>query len=109
MLRKVKQLFSTPVTANEPQKVDLGRVTADGTRCVQCGICGYNCPVGIPVRDYARQGLPVTDASCITCGQCINVCPRGTLRWEKATLLAAPTAETNERLTPGGQHLISYG
>ncbi len=84
MLQKLKQLFTSSAAINQPQAVDLGLVTADATRCIQCGICGYNCPVGIPVRDYARQGLPVTDASCITCGQCIAVCPRGTLRWEKA-------------------------
>lgn len=59
-----------------------GRVAADKSRCIQCGVCGYNCPMGIPVRDYARQGLTVTDNRCISCGQCINVCPRGTLRWE---------------------------
>ena len=63
---------------------ELGRVVPDATRCVQCGICGYNCPVGIPVRDYARQGLPVSDPACLTCGNCIAVCPRGTLRWETA-------------------------
>jgi ferredoxin len=62
--------------------IHLGRVAADATRCVQCGVCGYNCPVGIDVRSYARRGLLVDDASCITCGNCINVCPRGTLRWE---------------------------
>jgi ferredoxin len=62
--------------------VPNGRVAADGTRCVQCGVCGYNCPMGIPVRDYARQGLTVSDDRCISCGQCIEVCPRGTLRWE---------------------------
>lgn len=60
----------------------LGRVVPDASRCVQCGVCGYNCPVGIPVRDYAHQGLPVDDPNCITCGNCIQVCPRGTLRWE---------------------------
>lgn len=60
----------------------LGRVVPDASRCVQCGVCGYNCPVGIPVRDYARQGLPVSDTACISCGNCVNVCPRGTLRWE---------------------------
>ncbi|MCA9934740.1 MAG: 4Fe-4S binding protein [Anaerolineales bacterium] len=63
---------------------EMGLVVPDAKRCVQCGVCGYNCPVGIPVRDYARQGLPVTDPACITCGNCIQVCPRGTLRWETA-------------------------
>lgn len=62
--------------------IHLGLVAADATRCIQCGLCGYNCPVGIPVRDYARQGLTVDDPTCITCGNCIQACPRGTLRWE---------------------------
>lgn len=57
------------------------RVTPDGVRCVQCGVCGYNCPVGIPVRDYARQGKVLDAADCVQCGQCIEACPRGTLRW----------------------------
>lgn len=57
------------------------RVVSDPTRCVQCGICGYNCPVGIPVRDYARIGKMVSDPNCVQCGQCIDACPRGTLRW----------------------------
>jgi ferredoxin len=58
-------------------------VTPDRTRCVQCGVCGYNCPVGIPVRDYARLGRIVDDVRCVQCGQCIEVCPRGTLRWSR--------------------------
>lgn len=64
--------------------VPLGRVMSVADRCVQCGTCGYNCPVGINVREHARQGLPVDDPACITCGNCIAVCPRGTLRWEFA-------------------------
>ncbi len=65
------------------------RVHADRTRCVQCGVCSYNCPVGIQVRDYARQGQVVLDPACIQCGQCIVVCPRGTLRWGRAPLRGA--------------------
>jgi len=68
--------------AQPTEPIHLGRVAADATRCVQCGVCGYNCPVGIPVRDFARQGLTVDNPACITCGNCIQVCPRGTLRWE---------------------------
>jgi len=69
---------------NRPVKnsEQLGRVVPDPSRCVQCGVCGFNCPVGIPVRDYAHRGLAVDDPNCITCGNCIQVCPRGTLRWE---------------------------
>lgn len=54
-------------------------VAAEAIRCVQCGICGYNCPADIDVRTYARQGLLVTDPRCILCGNCVEKCPRGTL------------------------------
>lgn len=67
--------------------VTLQQVTADATRCVQCGICGYNCPVGIEVREYARRGQNVTDPRCIACGACIEKCPRGTLTWGPAILV----------------------
>ena len=62
-------------------------LTADASRCVQCGICGYNCPVGIEVREYARRGENVTDSRCISCGACIEKCPRGTLKWGQAILI----------------------
>jgi len=70
--------------AAHPMPSPDAHVTPDATRCVQCGVCGYNCPVGIPVRDYARRGRIVDDPRCVQCGQCIAVCPRGTLRWSTA-------------------------
>lgn len=82
LIQRLKQrLTGKPATEAAPLP-ELGRVVSDASRCVQCGVCGYNCPVGIAVRDYARQGLPVDDPACISCGACIAVCPRGTLRWE---------------------------
>ena len=80
---------------------DLLQVAADGSRCVQCGICGYNCPVGIEVREYARRGENVTDSRCIGCGTCIEKCPRGTLRWGAAILIRADnTLEINPNSLP---------
>ena len=64
-----------------PPPPGLEQVTSDATRCVQCGLCTFNCPVGIDVRAYARLGDNVTDPRCITCGACVMICPRGTLRW----------------------------
>ena len=106
-----KSLGLSPAPENGCQKdvVQLGRVVPDANRCVQCGVCAYNCPMGIPVRDYAHRGLPVDDAGCITCGQCIQVCPRGTLRWEtqaygliadRFPIAVNPVSPHNELNTP---------
>ena len=87
MTNWLEQLFGQPPkVAGTPPPFAEARVASDPARCVQCGVCGYNCPVGIPVRDYARQGLIVTAPDCVQCGQCINACPRGTLRWQAAPL-----------------------
>jgi len=63
-----------------------GHVVPDPARCVQCGICTYNCPIGIDVRAHAWQGLPVIHSQCITCGECVARCPRGVLRFEQTDL-----------------------
>jgi ferredoxin len=59
-----------------------GRVVPDPSRCVQCGICNYNCPIDIDVRLHALRGQPVQEKRCLTCGECVLRCPRGVLRFE---------------------------
>ncbi len=59
----------------------VGQVVPDPDRCVQCGICSYNCPVGIDVRAHAWRGEPVVHSHCLTCGECVARCPRGVLRF----------------------------
>ena len=91
MFDRLKKLLSGPAQETSqvlgPPDDGLYQVTSDASRCVQCGICGYNCPVGIEVREYARRGQNVTDSQCISCGECIAKCPRGTLSWGAAILL----------------------
>jgi ferredoxin len=109
MLSGLKGLFKgeekSPTTKSNG--AELLQVTADATRCVQCGICGHNCPVGIAVREYARRGENVTDCNCIACGVCIEKCPRGTLKWGPAILLRADnTLEVNPQALPNSLHLL---
>jgi len=66
-----------------------GQVVPDPARCVQCGICNYNCPVGIDVRSHAWRGEPVQHSQCLTCGECVARCPRGVLRFEQTDLFSA--------------------
>jgi ferredoxin len=42
--------------------------------------------MGIDVRDHARQGRPVHDSHCLTCGECVKRCPRGVLSFGRLAL-----------------------
>ena len=63
------------------QALSSASVVPDPARCVQCGICAYNCPMGIDIRAYAWKGEPIYDSRCIACGECISRCPRGVLHF----------------------------
>jgi len=63
-----------------------GRVVHDSARCVQCGICTYNCPIGIDVRAHVWRDEVVNNSECLTCGECIARCPRGVLRFAQTDL-----------------------
>lgn len=68
----------------------LAQIVTDPSRCVQCGICNQNCPVGIDIRRHSWLGQPVQDSHCISCGQCVAVCPRRGLRFERLAILEDP-------------------
>jgi ferredoxin len=40
--------------------------------------------MGIDVRAYAQKGENIVRASCVGCGICSAVCPRGVLKLENA-------------------------
>ena len=63
-------------------------------RCVQCGVCAFNCPMGLDVRRHAWRGEPVGDSHCLTCGECAKRCPRGLLHFE-------PLGATGDGIAPG--------
>ncbi len=63
-----------------------GHVVPKRGRCVQCGICSFNCPIGIDVRKHAWLGENVESSQCLTCGECVKRCPRGVLSFERTEL-----------------------
>jgi len=68
------------------QVMVAGWVMPDSTRCVQCGVCSFHCPLGIDVRRHAWQGKPINDSHCLTCGECVDRCPRGVLSFVNTSL-----------------------
>jgi heterodisulfide reductase subunit C len=73
-------------TSDKQTHLAEGQVVPEANRCVQCGICTYNCPAGIDVRQHAAKGAPVRDSRCLTCGECVQRCPRGVLHFELTSL-----------------------
>ena len=73
-----------------------GLVVPESSRCVQCGICSYHCPIGIDVRRHAWLGEPINDSHCLTCGECVARCPRGVLRFERSGLFSKPFEATQD-------------
>ncbi len=69
--------------AEKRKTLATGVIIPDRSRCVQCGICIFNCPIGVDVRSHAMRGLPIQESKCLTCGECVRRCPRGTLRLEQ--------------------------
>jgi ferredoxin len=72
-----------PVDDERLALLRYGQVVATRGRCVQCGICSYNCPIGIDVRHFSRRGLPIVDPRCLRCGACVVRCPRGVLTLDR--------------------------
>jgi NAD-dependent dihydropyrimidine dehydrogenase PreA subunit len=63
-----------------------GHVVSDTARCVQCGICSYNCPIEIDVRAFVWRDEAIINSECLTCGECVVRCPRGVLRFSQTDL-----------------------
>ena len=85
-----KDLFGAD--SNRRHVLAAGHVVPDSARCVQCGICTYNCPIGIDVRSHAWRGEPIKYSECLTCGECVARCPRGVLQFAQTDLFGGKKA-----------------
>ena len=67
-------------------------ILRDPNKCILCGLCVRICEehVGACALGYVGRGYettvmptfgnPLSDAGCISCGQCVSVCPTGALQ-----------------------------
>jgi NAD-dependent dihydropyrimidine dehydrogenase PreA subunit len=69
--------------AEKYQTLATAWVVPEQKRCVQCGICSFNCPMELDVRRRVWRDEPVKDTHCLTCGECVKRCPRGVLRFAR--------------------------
>jgi formate hydrogenlyase subunit 6/NADH:ubiquinone oxidoreductase subunit I len=71
-----------------------GKLLFTPDNCVYCKVCGKKCPTNaIEVDRPGRQWI-LNRLACISCGECVSVCPKKSL--ELTSAHAAPLA-TKER------------
>ena len=52
-------------------RVSFFRIQRDPATCIDCGLCDRACPMNVEVATAAT----VTSSECISCNECVNVCP----------------------------------
>ncbi len=56
-------------------------IEADRDKCVSCGKCSKVCPMGLDVKELAKNGRNANCTECIQCGACIDECPESVLNY----------------------------
>jgi len=77
-------LADCPNACSQPQIRDVGVIGAcvpeiSGDECRLCGICVDTCREKAVALDPVRRGPRIALETCINCGQCLPVCPSGTI------------------------------
>jgi ferredoxin-type protein NapH len=52
---------------------------ADPAKCVQCGLCSRNCPMGLEVTKMVQAGH-LKNNECILCGECADHCNKKVIK-----------------------------
>ena len=55
-------------------------LTADPAACKDCGRCDRHCPMSLPVAAMVQRGK-LQNAECILCGNCVDQCQTGAVRY----------------------------
>ena len=68
-------------------KIALGKIVVDDSKCHQCGHCTAVCTSNVRVHEEIKAFGGVVDPGCMKCLDCVSVCPNGALSFK----IAKPT------------------
>lgn len=49
--------------------------------CINCKLCIPKCPMSLDVNEMVQKGC-MDNTECILCGECVDTCPKGALRYK---------------------------
>ena len=56
------------------------QLEADSSKCVNCKACTKNCTMSLDVNGMV-QNQAMENTECILCGKCVDVCPKGAIKY----------------------------
>jgi ferredoxin-type protein NapH len=68
--RKLRNVFKWPALHLE----------ANEEECIDCKRCSKNCPMSLDVNSMVHHGK-MEHSECILCGTCVDVCPKGVIKF----------------------------
>ncbi len=56
-----------------------GQLVFTKDNCVYCTVCAKKCPTGALLVNRAQKKWAIDRLRCITCGYCVEICPKKSL------------------------------
>ncbi len=72
-----------PVLMKLGARFSIWKIQISKTSCIRCGLCEENCPMNIQLLNYMDKNQRVLSAECISCQQCVNLCPEKAIKYSK--------------------------
>ncbi len=75
-----KYVCPVPVFQKLTSRFSLLKMSIDSSKCIDCGLCEKNCPMGIELLRYKNEGKRILSTECILCTTCQDVCPKNAIK-----------------------------
>ena len=81
----LKWALTKPPTSGypfEPRRAlagSRGHLIFTKDNCVYCTVCAKKCPTGALVVNRAQKKWAIDRLLCVTCGYCVEICPKRSL------------------------------
>lgn len=78
-----KYVCPVPVVMKFGARFSVWKIEIFRDKCTECGKCEKDCPMNIKLLSYMKNNQRIMSTECITCQQCVNICPEGAINYTK--------------------------